>query len=107
MYVILVYDVGVERLMKVHSLCRIYLHHVQNSVFEGELTRKDFKALIKNVKLLIDEETDSIIVFRLRSDSVMKREVIGVEKGSTSNIIYLEGPDNEQGGHSADPPKEP
>ena len=39
MYVILVYDVGEERVGKVCKYLRRYLPRIQNSVFEGELSR--------------------------------------------------------------------
>ena len=43
MYVILVYDicvdnVGKKNLPKVYKTCKKYLIHIQNSVFEGEIT---------------------------------------------------------------------
>ena len=43
MYVIIVYDVNVERVNKVKSFLRQYLYWIQNSVFEGELTRSEFR----------------------------------------------------------------
>ncbi|MFB6271715.1 MAG: CRISPR-associated endonuclease Cas2, partial [Salinibacter sp.] len=46
MYLILVYDVEQERVAKVCQYLRQHLHWVQNSVFEGELT----KAQIERVK---------------------------------------------------------
>jgi len=42
MYLILVYDVGVERVNKVLKICRKYLTWIQNSVFEGEITEANF-----------------------------------------------------------------
>ncbi len=38
MYIILVYDVNKRRVSKVRKVCVKYLHHVQNSVFEGNIT---------------------------------------------------------------------
>ena len=43
LYVILVYDISVEkngprRMRRVFKICKKYLTHIQNSVFEGELT---------------------------------------------------------------------
>ncbi|MGL5084364.1 MAG: CRISPR-associated endonuclease Cas2, partial [Clostridium sp.] len=43
MYVVLVYDIsgeddGQRILNKVFKVCKKYLTHIQNSVFEGELT---------------------------------------------------------------------
>ena len=45
MYVILVYDINLEEkegqkvLRNVYKICKKYLVHIQNSVFEGEATR--------------------------------------------------------------------
>jgi CRISPR-associated endonuclease Cas2 len=38
MYVLIVYDVEVKKVTKVHKFLKLHLHWVQNSVFEGELT---------------------------------------------------------------------
>ena len=43
MYVILVYDIksdegGAKALNKTFKICKKYLTHIQNSVFEGELS---------------------------------------------------------------------
>ena len=38
MYVICTYDVAEKRCVKVMKVLRKYMFHVQNSVFEGELT---------------------------------------------------------------------
>jgi len=38
MYVVVVYDTAAERNPKILRTCRKYLHHVQRSVFEGQLT---------------------------------------------------------------------
>ena len=39
MYVIVVYDIGEKRVAKMLKLCRQYLNWIQNSVFEGEITK--------------------------------------------------------------------
>ena len=45
MYVIVVYDVDQKRCGKMLKLCRSYLHHIQNSVFEGEITEGKLEEL--------------------------------------------------------------
>ena len=42
MYVIIVYDIDVKRVAKVCKYLRQHLNWVQNSVFEGELTKAKF-----------------------------------------------------------------
>ncbi len=80
MYVILVYDIGVKRVGKMLKLCRRYLNWIQNSVFEGELTEVRLKMLKHEAKQIMDEETDSIIIFKNRSEKWLDKEVMGVDK---------------------------
>ena len=87
MYVILVYDVGTERLMKVHNFLRTYLHWVQNSVFEGEITNANLERVLKKLKELIDPTKDSIVVYMFRDKWYTSRRILGSEKGTTENII--------------------
>ncbi len=47
MYVLIVYDISVERVTKVHKCLKRYLNWRQNSVFEGELTEAQIEA-VKN-----------------------------------------------------------
>ena len=43
---ILVYDFGEKRVGKMLKLCRRYLHWIQNSVFEGEISEVKLKELL-------------------------------------------------------------
>ncbi len=87
MYVILVYDINVERLSKVLKICRIYLNWVQNSVFEGEITQADLIRLKHELMKIIDKEEDSIIIYRLTSSKYVSKEIIGREKRPTDFIV--------------------
>jgi CRISPR-associated protein Cas2 len=60
MYTILVYDTATERNAAVLRTCRKYLHHMQNSVFEGELSQAqiiyleaELEPCLKPVDLLV------------------------------------------------------
>jgi len=87
MFVIMVYDVNVKRVAKALKISRKYLHWVQNSVFEGEITQAKFVKLKNELKDLINKEEDSVIFYILRSTSYTKREIIGLEKGGEENFI--------------------
>lgn len=87
MYVIMVYDVKENRVQKVHKLLKRYLHWVQNSVFEGELTEGQFEAMKIDVIERMDKKEDSIIIYRLGSLKYTEREIIGVEKNLTNNLL--------------------
>jgi CRISPR-associated protein Cas2 len=87
MYVILVYDVGEKRVGKMLKLCRKYLHWIQNSVFEGEITEVKLKELYQAAKLIMDTDTDSVIVFKSRDEKWLQKEIIGAERSSTDNFL--------------------
>jgi CRISPR-associated protein Cas2 len=87
MYVLIVYDIGVKRVTKVHKLLKRYLHWVQNSVFEGELTESKIEEVKNHLKRIIDEETDSVLLYIARDEKWLKREKIGFEKSTTDNFV--------------------
>jgi CRISPR-associated protein Cas2 len=67
LYVILIYDVAVERVSKVLKKSREYLTWIQNSVFEGEITEANLLLLKRELEDIIDKNYDSIIIFILRT----------------------------------------
>jgi CRISPR-associated protein Cas2 len=87
MYVILVYDVGEKRVGKMLKLCRKYLHWIQNSVFEGEITEVKLKELVHLAKQIMDDETDSVILFKSRNEKWLDKEIVGIERSSTDNFL--------------------
>ncbi|MEM3986893.1 MAG: CRISPR-associated endonuclease Cas2 [Candidatus Methanomethylicia archaeon] len=87
MKVILVYDINEKRVQKVLKICRKYLHWVQNSVFEGELTEAQLERLKAELKYVINNKEDSIIIYTFEISWYSKREIIGIEKGS-DGFIY-------------------
>lgn len=87
MYVILVYDIGEKRVGKMLKLCRKYLNWIQNSVFEGEISEVKLKELLFTAEEIMDEETDSIIIFKSRNEKWLEKEVIGKEKNDLDNFI--------------------
>ncbi|MBP5287920.1 MAG: CRISPR-associated endonuclease Cas2 [Elusimicrobiales bacterium] len=87
MYVILVYDIGEKRVSKMLKLCRCYLNWVQNSVFEGEISEVKLRELILKSKKIIDEKTDSIIIFKNQSGISLERQIIGHEESSIDNFL--------------------
>lgn len=84
MFVLLFYDVKDKRVAKALKICRKYLHWVQNSVFEGELSPALLEKLKIELKKRLSEEEDSIIIYTWRSERYTERTIIGVEKGSTN-----------------------
>lgn len=86
MYYIAVYDVGEKRVGKMLKVFRKYMHHIQNSVFEGEMTPASYQKLKYEAGRLCNEEADSIIFFELNG-KYMNKEIIGTEKRPASNFL--------------------
>lgn len=87
MYVVIVYDIGVERVNKVRSFLRQYMNWVQNSVFEGELTKAELVKIRSKLREMIDENYDHIICYSSRDKKYLGIENIGTPKVDLSNII--------------------
>lgn len=87
MYVIIVYDINVDRVNKVKSFLRKHLFWIQNSVFEGEVTESEFEVIYKGLLEIIDEDIDSVIIYKLRIAELLNREVLGVEKAPIEEIL--------------------
>ena len=87
MYVILVYDCGEKRVGKMLRLCRKYLHWIQNSVFEGEITEVKLQELKLKAGQLMDQQQDNLIIFRSRQARWLEKEIIGQEPNSLDNIL--------------------
>jgi CRISPR-associated endoribonuclease cas2 len=82
MYVILVYDIsqtdkGQKRWNRVFKLCKQYLIHVQNSVFEGEISKANLFKLEHNINDEINQELDSVIIFKSRNERWLDKEILG------------------------------
>lgn len=87
MYLILVYDVEQKRVAKVCKFLRGYLHWVQNSVFEGELTDGKFKEMQIGLKKRIKTDEDSVLFYKLQGSSDVEKEVMGVEKSAVETFL--------------------
>lgn len=87
MYVLIVYDVAVERVAKVHKFLKQFLHWRQNSVFEGELTDSQVETVKTGLKNLIDDRADSILIYIARDEKWLRREQIGREKNAVDNLL--------------------
>ena len=87
MYVILVYDVGVERVGKVCQYLRRYLPRVQNSVFEGETTEAKLERMKAGLARIIDPTTDGVLLWVLRDPRWVERQVVGKERVPVTNML--------------------
>lgn len=87
MFVILVYDFGEKRVAKALKIARKYLHWVQNSVLEGEISKANYEKLKRELSELVDETEDSVIFYTFRTTKYTNRESIGLKKGGDENIL--------------------
>lgn len=92
MYVILVYDIVIDEqgkriLPNVFKICKKYLVHIQNSVFEGNISVSNIAALKAELKPYVRKNKDSVILFTARDERWLKKEFIGLEDDKTSRFI--------------------
>ena len=87
MYIIIVYDIEVKRVAKVCKYLRQHLNWIQNSVFEGELTKAQLARVKSGLKGLTDPEKDSIIIFQMRDARWIDKEIMGVDKNPATNLL--------------------
>ncbi|KAF1296676.1 CRISPR-associated endonuclease Cas2 [Enterococcus sp. JM4C] len=86
MLVLITYDVatssekGTRRLRKVAKKCQDYGVRVQNSVFECIVDATELVRLKKELIELIDEEKDSLRIYRLGNNYKTKVEHIGAKE---------------------------
>jgi CRISPR-associated protein Cas2 len=93
MKVILVYDIALQdtkdqnRLNKVRKIVKKYLHHIQKSVFEGELSEAKLEKLKIEIKRIIDKNRDMVLIYIFESKTNYKREFLTHIKPDDNNII--------------------
>ena len=86
MYLVIVYDINVSRVNKVHKFLKAYLHWQQNSVFEGKVTKSQYNEIMEKFFDLIDEYEDSVIIYKFPY-KYLEKTVLGIEKNPISFIL--------------------
>ncbi len=81
------YDVGEKRVGKVLKIFRKYLTWIQNSVFEGDITKSKLEKLKIELTKIIDKDNDSIVFFQMRSERAYKKEFVGKEFDPFDNFL--------------------
>ena len=93
MYIILVYDIvmdesGARVQRNVFKICKKYLTHRQNSVFEGEVSDAKLLKMQLEIKKYIRKDLDSVILFKSRNERWLQKEFLGKDEGfKTSNFF--------------------
>ena len=92
MYVVLVYDIsledkGAKRLRSVFKICKKYLSNIQNSVFEGEISKVQLTKMQNELKPHIDKNLDSVIVFKSRQEKWLEKDFWGKDNDMTDFML--------------------
>lgn len=92
MYVILVYDIcsdgeGQKVLSKTFKICKKYLTHIQNSVFEGEISQGNIIKIKNELSKIIRKDMDSVILFKSRNERWLEKEIWAKDDGRMSNFL--------------------
>ena len=85
MYIVLVYDVsqeenGARRWSRIFKICKKYLTHIQNSVFEGEISESKLHKCMAEIENIIDKKMDSIYVYEIKNSKNIEKKLYGVHK---------------------------
>ncbi|MCD8157620.1 MAG: CRISPR-associated endonuclease Cas2 [Clostridiales bacterium] len=92
MYIILVYDIktddkGIKILSKPFKTCKKYLNHIQNSVFEGDLSEGQLLKLKLKLNQIIRQTEDSVIVFSGRNKKWLDKDFWGKTEDNTDSFL--------------------
>ncbi|GGI95155.1 hypothetical protein GCM10011581_35300 [Saccharopolyspora subtropica] len=87
MYTILVYDTATERNAAILRTCRKYLHHMQNSVFEGQLSPAQLVRLEHEIRHHADPQYDHILVYTFPPGTTPHRQAWAKPDDRPHNIL--------------------
>jgi len=87
MYIVMAYDVNVDRVVKVLKIGRRYLTWVQNSVLEGELTSAQFEHLKADLSDVIEPDIDAVRFYIIRRDACLVKEFLGTSKNEPNQML--------------------
>ena len=92
MYVVLVYDVskdenGQKRWSHIFKICKKYLSHRQNSVFEGEISVVQLTKMKQELEPYINSRLDSVVIFKSRQQKWLDKELWGQQDDLTDFIL--------------------
>lgn len=87
MYVIIVYDIGEDRINSIRKFLRRFLNWIQNSVFEGEITESQLIRIQNYLHKNIDEGYDFVKIYSMSSNKYLDIYNIGTPKKEPTNIL--------------------
>lgn len=87
MYVIIVYDIGEERINVIRKFLKRFLNWIQNSVFEGEITESQLVRVQNFLHKKVVIEYDFIKIYIMSSNKYLSTCNIGTPKKEPTNIL--------------------
>ncbi len=93
MRIILVYDIALEepkdqnRLNKVRKTVKKYIHHIQKSVFEGDITEAKLEKLKAELRDIIDSKRDMVLIYVFDGPVEYKRLSLTEVEPEDGNIL--------------------
>ncbi|MFI7273198.1 CRISPR-associated endonuclease Cas2 [Streptomyces sp. NPDC049879] len=87
MHVIVVYDTAAKRNPKILRTCRKYLHRVQRSVFEGQLTEAQLRRFKSAVAEVLDLGYDNVLVYAFPPGTTPIRHEWGATEPAPTDIL--------------------
>jgi CRISPR-associated protein Cas2 len=91
MFVVVSYDISEDkRRTKIHKILKSYGQWMQFSLFECDLSEKDYAKLRSRLNKIIDHQTDSIRFYFLCACCQGKVERIGGETVRDDTIFFVE-----------------
>ena len=86
MYVITAYDVEAKRTQIFKKICQRFLIRVQNSVFEGPLTKAQFKELKYQLKKA-KKPKETVKMWVIADSQIFKVHTLGHQREEESNFL--------------------
>lgn len=92
MYIVLVYDIKnaddySRTANRVFKTCKRYLTHIQNSVFEGDISKTQLLELKILLKQYLRKDIDSCIIFKSYNEKWLDKEFLTNETDKTTNLF--------------------
>jgi CRISPR-associated protein Cas1 len=81
------YLLRLEWVGRMLKLCRRYLHWIQNSVFEGEITEVKLREMVHRARELMVLQEDSLIIFRSREQHWLEKDIVGKERNNLDTFL--------------------
>jgi CRISPR-associated protein Cas2 len=88
---IISYDIADDKIrLKLFKILKDYGTHVQFSVFEASLNKKQFNKMFQEINSVkINKSTDSIVIYKLNKLTINNKLVIGCFSGDKNKPCYV------------------